>query len=516
MHITILHNAVNPDAGPDEQDVLIQLHAVKKSLRRLGHDVSEIACTLNLEALLQRLLHQRPDLVFNLVEGLGGTDRLLPTVPALLEHLSIPYTGNSWEALCLTNDKILCKQRLLQLGLPTPIWMDQTGEIHGDLCWNDSPLSFLIKTVSEHASWGLDDDAVVHVHDAKELHRLLLERSAKWKKTCLADAFIVGREFNLSVLAGDNGPEVLPCAEIDFAEFPAGKPRIVGYRAKWDDASFEAVHTPRTFKFAIEDAPLLEELQQLARQCWFGCGLDGYARIDFRVDDHSQPWILEANANPCLSPDAGFAAALAQAGISFDSAIERIVSATKLPARQSVTSSATPTSHGASASGSRVITLRTEVNPGDRQRVREIVESTGFFTPAEIDVAVELVDERLHKGDASGYYFLFAEQEGVTVGYTCYGPIACTIHSFDLYWIAVDQQSQGLGIGRELLTASEKRIHEAGGSRIYVETSSKPEYHSTRTFYEHTGYILDATVIDFYAPKDDKCIYVKVLHNSHD
>ncbi|MFN0195726.1 MAG: GNAT family N-acetyltransferase [Planctomycetaceae bacterium] len=515
MHITILHNAVNPDAGPDEQDVLIQLHAVKESLRRLGHDVNEIACTLNLEALSQRLLHQRPDLVFNLVEGLGGTDRLLPTVPALLEHLSIPYTGNRWEALCLTNDKTLCKQRLLQLGLPTPIWMDQAGEIHGDLRWNDSPepKPFLIKTVSEHASWGLDDDAVVHVHDAKELHRLLLERSTKWKKMCLAEAFIAGREFNLSVLAGDNGPEVLPCAEIDFAEFPAGKPRIVGYRAKWDESSFEAVHTPRTFRFAVEDAPLLEELQQLARRCWKECGLDGYARIDFRVDEQNQPWILEVNANPCLSPDAGFAAALAQAGISFDSAIERIVSATKVYVRLNVRSSATSTS---SASRSSAVTLRTEMNPGDRIRVREIVESTGFFTSAEVDVAVELVDERLLKGDASGYYFIFAEQEGVTVGYTCYGPIACTIHSFDLYWIAVDQKYQGLGIGRELLTVSEKQICDAGGSRIYVETSSKPEYHSTRTFYEHTGYILEATVIDFYAPKDDKMIYVKVLHNSHD
>ncbi|MEX0725373.1 MAG: GNAT family N-acetyltransferase, partial [Planctomycetaceae bacterium] len=478
--------------------------------------VTEIACTLNLENLSRQLADKRPDLVFNLVEGLGGTDRLLPTVPALLEHLSIPYTGCSFTAISLTNDKTLCKHRLRLLGMPTPDWMYLSGEMaveHPGRGWPASK-RFIIKTIGEHASWGLDDDAVVRVSNADELYEQLEQRAKVWKKPCFAEEYVAGREFNLSLLGGLTGvqePELLPPAEIKFVGFPQGKPRIVGYLAKWSDDSFEAVHTPRTFEFSDEDESLLEDLTEFALRCWHQCRLDGYARVDFRVNSKGKPWILEVNANPCLSPDAGFAAALARAGIPFDTAIERIITAAmkRFAPFAEETPSAAPIP--ASPPSSQKPTLRTEVNPGDRRRVREIVESTGFFAPAEVDVAVELVDERLNKGDASGYFFVFAERDGVAAGYACYGPIACTIHSFDLYWIAVDKRYQGLGIGRELLTAAEKRIKAAGGSRIYVETSSQPAYHSTRTFYEHIGYAPDATVIDFYAPKDDKCIYVKVL-----
>jgi D-alanine-D-alanine ligase len=102
-------------------------------------------------------------------------------------------------------------------------------------------------------------------------------------------------------------------------------PRIVDYRAKWDEAAFEYHHTPRRFDFDSTDSRLLERLKTLARQCWHYFGLAGYARVDFRVDHEGNPWILEINANPCLSPDAGFAAALEKAGIAYVDAIGRII-----------------------------------------------------------------------------------------------------------------------------------------------------------------------------------------------
>jgi len=108
----------------------------------------------------------------------------------------------------------------------------------------------------------------------------------------------------------------------------------------------------------------------------------------------------------------------------------------------------------------------------DEAAIRGIVSSTGFFSPAEVEVAVELVQERLRRGNASGYFFVFAETDRRTVGYACYGPIACTIGSFDLYWIAVHKDYQHRGLGRSLLVASERKIAESGGRRIYVETSS--------------------------------------------
>jgi ribosomal protein S18 acetylase RimI-like enzyme len=157
-------------------------------------------------------------------------------------------------------------------------------------------------------------------------------------------------------------------------------------------------------------------------------------------------------------------------------------------------------------------TFRETVSADDRYRVRSIVESTGFFNPAEVDIAVELVDEHLAKGAAaSGYWFLFAQRGDRTLGYACYGPIAGTQASYDLFWIAVDRTSQSAGIGRLLLRESEKRIQQQGGRRVYVETSSRQQYVPTRAFYERCGYTREAVLPDFYAPGDDKVIYVRVL-----
>jgi len=157
------------------------------------------------------------------------------------------------------------------------------------------------------------------------------------------------------------------------------------------------------------------------------------------------------------------------------------------------------------------VRYRYEVAPADCRLVREIVESTGFFNPAEVDVAVELVEERLAKGPASGYWFVFAEYRGRTPGYACYGPIAGTQHSHDLFWIAVHREFQNCGLGAAILAHSEECICRSGGRRIYVETSSRDQYAPTRRFYERHGYLREAELIDFYAPGDNKVIYVKAV-----
>ena len=157
------------------------------------------------------------------------------------------------------------------------------------------------------------------------------------------------------------------------------------------------------------------------------------------------------------------------------------------------------------------LVFREEVLPGDAVRVREITTSSGFFYDDEIEIAVELVEERLAKGDRSGYYFLFAVSGGETVGYCTFGPIACTRHSFDLYWIAVDNQWRGGKIGSLLMEKAEQRIASMGGKRIYVETSSRSQYEPTRSFYLKKGYILEAVIKDFYDKEDSKCILTKEI-----
>jgi ribosomal protein S18 acetylase RimI-like enzyme len=155
--------------------------------------------------------------------------------------------------------------------------------------------------------------------------------------------------------------------------------------------------------------------------------------------------------------------------------------------------------------------FREEVTSGDRQAVGRLVRATGFFSEEEIDIAVELVEERLAKGDASGYFFLFAEAGNRLLGYACFGPIPGTAHSFDLYWIAVDPGKQGRGVGRKLMAMSETLMAQSGCVRVYADTSSRPQYEPTRAFYLSCGYVQEAFFADFYAPGDGKVIFVKSL-----
>jgi len=157
------------------------------------------------------------------------------------------------------------------------------------------------------------------------------------------------------------------------------------------------------------------------------------------------------------------------------------------------------------------IIFRKGVRPDDADSVRKILDSTGFFRPDEIRVAVELVEETLEKGAESGYRFLFSELDGEAAGYACYGEIPCTIGSYDLYWIAVRNDFQKAGIGRQLLERTESAIAGLGGRAIYIETASCVKYQPTRNFYLRNGYQTAAVLKDFYSPGDDKVIFVKFL-----
>lgn len=149
--------------------------------------------------------------------------------------------------------------------------------------------------------------------------------------------------------------------------------------------------------------------------------------------------------------------------------------------------------------------------PSDFNEIEKILHSSGYFHPGEIDIALELVDENLKKGNDSGYYFITALNEGRVTGYSCYGPIPCTINRWDIYWLAVSDTLRGRGIGGILLAQSEEHIRRMGGVRSYIETSSRPLYASTRSFHEKQGYVLEAVLKDYYDDGDDKCLYVKVL-----
>lgn len=322
MTVVVLHGEVSAEANKDEQDVLVQVAEVSEALSRLGFHPVSVPFSLDVRKTIETLKSLRPALIFNLVESVGGQGRLIHLAPTILDSLRLPYTGAKTEAMFSTSNKLLAKKLLRGAQIPTPPWFSLQDL---DNAASVTEKAYIVKSVWEHASIGLDEGSVVTTASASVLREVLEAKRERLGGEGFVEAFIEGREFNLSILAGNQSPQVLPPAEIRFDAYPEDKLKIVDYRAKWEDDSFEYHHTPRRFDFPPEDEPLLERLKQTAGQCWHLFNLRGYARVDFRVDRNRTPWVLEVNANPCIAHDAGFFAAAKQAGLSFDEVVKRIL-----------------------------------------------------------------------------------------------------------------------------------------------------------------------------------------------
>ncbi len=319
--VLVIHNEVTDESPADARDILDQIRCVSQALTAEGYETSTLAISLQLEDIKGKLLAERPDIVFNLVEAIDESGQLLPVATSLLDHLRIPYTGAGTEALMLTSNKILTKQWLRLHDIATADWWDPDTRPPA----RPARGRWITKPLYEDASIGMDDASVVADFSdvADRIAQKQRQRPCRW----FAEQFIEGREINVALLGGSEGPQILPIPEIQFVDFPAEKPRIVGYAAKWAEDSFECRHTVRRFIDPRDEASLCEQLGQVALRCWDIFQLRGYARVDFRVDTDGQPWVLEVNANPCISPDAGFAAALAEENIAYSEAIRRIVTA---------------------------------------------------------------------------------------------------------------------------------------------------------------------------------------------
>jgi D-alanine-D-alanine ligase len=313
--ILILHGSrPGRDQPVEDLENLDVAQGIAQTLAGRGHPVRMSPVGLDLSRLHQELSDRPPELVFNLAEGLDGLDRLGAAVPALLEALAIPYTGNPPHVLALADDKLALKAVLREAGIPTPAGDDHRGP-------------FLVKARHQHASLGLDPGARVETRDQA---LSLVHRKTRTHHTAFfAEAYIEGREFNLSILEDPPGePRVLPPAEIRFHAWPEDTPKIVDHAAKWDPSSVRFAHTIRDFPDGGgPDRPLLEALATTSRQVFSKLGLRGYARIDFRVDASGQPFVIDLNPNPTLDPGAGFVQAALRAGWDYPGLLDQILAA---------------------------------------------------------------------------------------------------------------------------------------------------------------------------------------------
>lgn len=320
MKVLILYNQVDSIAKGEARDlssaqgVALAAAAVEEALRA-KHEVICMAVPLDPQEVLSDY-DPGEWVVFNLLEGLGNRTELEPEAALILERLGYRYTGSSPETLALCLDKARTKRVLESHGIFTPAYrVCDDGEVEVFI-----PLPAMVKPVAEDASLGVDDGAVVTTYG--QLRKRVEYILDTYREPALVEEFIDGREFNVA-LWGNDEPECLPLAEIDYSGIGDPLRRICSYAAKWEPEREEYHLTPVMCPAKV-DGRLAEKIRSIAIATYEALGCRGYARVDMRVRD-GQPYVLEVNPNPDVSPDAGFARATLTAGYTYPEMVEKIL-----------------------------------------------------------------------------------------------------------------------------------------------------------------------------------------------
>ena len=499
--ILILHNAPRGSGGEHAESdagVLAEVAHVRAALAAL--DVpGRVVPVRTLRDVGRRLRAAPEQCVVNLVESLEGAAGDACLVPAACSALGKAWTGGGTRCQFLALDKWQSKCALRAAGVSVP---DGIVVAPGRLaaCRLDVPRPVIVKPLSADASEGIEAASVFPAHAADAVRERVRRIHEQFRQPALVEDYVDGRELNVSVIADGGTLKVLPVAEIDFSAFPRGKPRIVDYRAKWVEDSFEYTHTPRRIPARL-DGTTVRRARAAAVAAWLCLECRDYARIDMRLSRGGELFVMEVNPNPDVSPDAGFPAALQAAGLPFADFVAMLLGNAGVPVRRAC--GAAP----AEPPGKAVSVRRTCA--ADRGVLLDIVEATGVFRPGEIDVAAEVLDDALAAGEGGHYQSYTALLDGKAAGWMCFGPTPCTLGTFDLYWLAVHPECRGRGLGAALIERAEIAIRARSGRLIVVETSSRPEYAPARGFYKRHGYTQTARMADFYERGDDKLVFVK-------
>ena len=310
----ILYNEPAPDALPDELDVLDQVKFIGNTLKELGYDVSQKGITDNFFREVEQIPGNGYEFVFNLVESVGNKAEILYFIPALLNMHHIPYTGCPVEATFVTGSKVLARKIMKSNGIPVA-----GGYKVSEADKLTKGRKYILKPVWEDGSLGITEESVF-TFDGVPPEIIRDKNDRHW----FIEDFIDGREFNVSVKAGPAGPEMLPPAEMIFDGYDDNLPRIVSYKAKWIEGTFQYENSKRRFPDDLSPK-LTRNIREAVFGCWNIFGLKGYARVDMRVDADENVYVLEVNANPCISPDSGFISAALHAGLSFKDIIGDII-----------------------------------------------------------------------------------------------------------------------------------------------------------------------------------------------
>jgi D-alanine-D-alanine ligase len=318
MKVALLHTK---DAVDEEEDPV--LGQLEKALRTNGHESRRVMVDNSIEPLVHDLKRDRPDLIFNLAESFAGKSALESNIAAVLNLLDLRYTGSSPAGLLVAGDKTLSKKVLVFHSIKTP----QFATVYrGMVDWaGDIQFPLIVKPPQEDASLGITNKSIVR--DVKELLEKIAELQSEYQQPALAEQFVDGREFYVGVLGNANA-RALPVIELDFSKFPTDRPKIASWAAKWGDegdakgAEFEG--TESVFPTDLPDE-LRDRIQKAAVDSFHALRLRDYARVDMRVTDSGEVYVIEVNPNCYLEAKSEFARAAERDGIAYDALIAHII-----------------------------------------------------------------------------------------------------------------------------------------------------------------------------------------------
>jgi len=303
-----------------EVGVLEEMEDIKAALDSLGYRTSILNVDSDIYRLIDYLREDRPDLVFNLVECVENDSLQEMNVAGLYELLKIPYTGAGPLALGTALNKPRMKELLTSNGVQTPRYyvIRPTSRITVP---EETVFPLIVKPEHEDGSVGISDSSVVFT--AGELRKRVRYVFEEFEQAALVEQYIEGRELNVAIL-GHRNPVILPVSEIDFSGMTAEMNKIVSYEAKWmqGSAAYEGTKGVCPAKLSAQQERVLKET---ALRCCQLVGCRDYARVDFRMTDEGEIYLLEVNPNPDISDDAGFARSARAAGLTFQEIVSTIV-----------------------------------------------------------------------------------------------------------------------------------------------------------------------------------------------
>jgi D-alanine-D-alanine ligase len=315
MNITVLTYLEKEDAK--ETDVVVE--QIAAALRQGGHKPSVLGVHGDVKKLINGLARRKPDLVFNVMETFGATQLGASGVVGLLDLLGVRYTGGGPGELYLQEDKALAKKLLAFDNVKFPDFavfsQDADLETGGNL-----RMPLFVKPLRMDASIGIDANSLVR--SAREMMERVLLIHQKVKDAALVEEFVEGREFYVGVL-GNGEPVAFPPIEMDFSKMPEGAVRILDAKAKWDEKSPEYQGT----EAVVADLPdeLRAKLQKVALDAYRALRVRDYGRIDLRLTETGEIYVIEVNASCYLEQSSEFARAAAADGLDYPALINRIV-----------------------------------------------------------------------------------------------------------------------------------------------------------------------------------------------